>query len=70
MIYRKAEHEACITTKTSVSHCGRRICRDGKTPLWATVYEKLGGQVRSCKKKEARNASPDACCPAKDDRWD
>ena len=47
-------HEACISTHRSVSHCGRKICREGKTPLWATVVEKLGGKV--CSKKRS-------CCP-------
>src|ERR1041384_2262613 len=56
----RPEHEVCLTTKTSVSHCGRRICVNGKTPLWATVFETLGGHVKSCKSKECKKASSDA----------
>ena len=36
-------HEANVP----VSFCNRKICRHGKTPLWATVWEKLGGKVCS-----------------------
>ena len=60
------EHETCITTKKSVSHCSRSICKKGKTQLWATVYERLGGHINSCQRKEGKKApSPDACCPAR-----
>ncbi|HLF94309.1 MAG TPA: zinc ribbon domain-containing protein [Planctomycetota bacterium] len=67
------EHQACIsTTKHSVSHCERRVCRNGKTPLWVTAYESLGGTVKSCKRKDCKKApSPDVKAPAKKDGdWD
>ena len=64
-------HQACISTGKSVSHCERRVCRNGKTPLWVTVVEKLGGHVKSCPRKVNRKApSPDTSAPRKDDGWD
>lgn len=64
-------HQGCISTKKHpVSHCERRVCRYGKTPLWVTVYEKMGGQVRSCKVRKGPKApSPDASAPVKNDGW-
>ena len=43
------------------------LSKKGKTQLWATVYERLGGHVNGCKSKKA--PSPDACCPAKGGEW-
>jgi hypothetical protein len=45
-------HEACISTSHSISHCNRKICKDGKTPLWATVWEKMGGKACSKMRKD------------------
>lgn len=61
---KRPEHEVCVTTKTSASHCERRFCKNGKTPLWVTVYESLGGHVTSCKRKECKKApSPEVSAP-------
>lgn len=52
----------------STSLCNRKICKNGKTPLWATIVEKMGGKV--CSKKRVLS-----CCegeiskPAKADDW-
>jgi hypothetical protein len=44
----KTEHADC----SHRSHCNRKICRNGKTPLWATVVEKMGGKACSKKRPE------------------
>jgi hypothetical protein len=62
-----AEHAECISTGHSVSHCGRRICRDGKTPLWATVVESLGGNV--CSKKRLSCCEGEIKLPPKGSDW-
>jgi len=41
------DHSVCISTHHLESHCGRKICSHGKTPLWATVWEKMGGKACS-----------------------
>lgn len=44
----RPDHIAC----EHLSHCNRKICKDGKTPAWATVIEKLGGKTCSKKRPE------------------
>lgn len=51
----------------SVSLCNRKICKNGKTPLWATVVEKLGGKV--CSKQRASCCEGDISRPVKGSDW-
>jgi hypothetical protein len=64
---KRAEHIECISTGHSVSHCGRRICKDGKTPLWATVVESLGGHV--CSKMRPSCCDGEIKQPQKGSDW-
>jgi len=67
----RPEHQACISMKSSISHCERLVCRNGKTPLWVTVFEKMGGHVKSCPRKACPKApSPETKAPARDGTWD
>ena len=47
------------------SYCGRRICLHGRTPLWATVWEKLGGKACSAPRKDCSGCTGTAA-PVKD----
>ncbi|MBI3855027.1 MAG: hypothetical protein HY293_04975, partial [Planctomycetes bacterium] len=49
--------DAAIICTFDGSLCGRKICRHGKTQLWVTVYEKLGGKACSKLRK-----SCGGCC--------
>jgi hypothetical protein len=49
------------------SYCGRRICSHGKTPLWATVWEKMGGKACSKMRKDCSGCcGSESVAPAKD----
>lgn len=63
----RISHEPNAAWASDGSYCGRRICWHGKTPLWATLWEKLGGTAGSKMRKDCSGCcGSETSAPGKD----